>query len=403
MTFRTVLMLVKFQSERWNLTSQLEVYSNQKCVTGTSMQYVTDIAPIRAVDCPATGVPFLGAYKRNMPKLRRGLLTKRVTAPKAEKGVFILGREKSISRRLWEDARDFFKKYENNKTRQIYSFAYRKYIDYCRSIHNAKSKEECAAHIDDYIQHLKRKGVTASTLHTYLASICAYHGVSMKAYDKPKRYTSEYRRGRIDNGKKKRNDSDLDNPKYKRLVEFQKHVGLRRNEIRKLKGSDFVFDESGNPCILVRKGKGGKRQLQRLLPCDVEFIKSYFDGSENPVFTTEEMTNKLPLHYLRAKFAQRCYTYFLVLAENPETMAKLEEEVRARWNKYNINQKMGKPKHLPNRLIEGYYFLRGKPRQFAIENGMPIRYNRLAILSTSLFALSHFRNDVTIASYLLVV
>ena len=62
-------MLVKFQSERWNLTSQLEVYSNQKCVTGTSMQYVTDIAPIRAVDCPATGVPFLGAYKRNMPKI----------------------------------------------------------------------------------------------------------------------------------------------------------------------------------------------------------------------------------------------------------------------------------------------------------------------------------------------
>ena len=335
--------------------------------------------------------------------MRRGLFTNEAGSLMPNKGCDYMGREKTVSRRLFEDARSFFKKYENNKTRQIYTFAYRKYIDYCRQYHNSKSKEECAEHIDDYIKYLKEKGVTASTLHTYLASICVYHGVSMRAYDKPRRYTSEYRRGRIDNGKQRRNDNTLDNPKYKRLVEFQKCVGLRRNEIRKLKGSDFVFDESGNPCILVRKGKGGKRQLQRLLPCDVEFIKSYFDGSENPVFTTEEMTNKLPLHYLRAKFAQRCYTYFLELAENTETRAKLEEEVRDRWNKYNINQKTGKPKHLPKRLIEGYYFLRGKPRQFAIENGMPIKYNRLAILSTSLFALSHYRNDVTLASYLLVI
>ena len=115
------------------------------------------------------------------------------------------------------------------------------------------------------------------------------------------------------------------------------------------------------------------------------------------------MTNKLPLHCLRAKFAQRCYAYFLALAENPETRVKLEQEVRARWNKYNINQKTGKPKHLPKRLIEGNYYLRGKPRQFAIDNGLPIKYNRLSILATSLFALSHFRNDVTITSYLLVV
>lgn len=319
------------------------------------------------------------------------------------KGCDYMGREKTVSRRLFEDARDFFKKYDNNKTRRIYTFAYRKYIDYCRQYHNAKSKEECAEHIEDYIAHLKEKGVTASTLHTYLASICVYHGVSMRSYDKPKRYTSEYKRGRIDNGKTKRSDNNLDNPKYERLVEFQRRVGLRRNEIKKLRGCDFVMDESSNPCVFVRRGKGGKKQYQRLLPCDVEYIKAYFDGSDNPVFTKEEMENQLPLHYLRAKFAQRCYAYYSELAENPKTRVKLEQEVRARWNKYNINQKTGKPKHLPKRLIEGYYYLRGKPRQFAIDNGLPVKYDRLGILATSLFALSHFRNDVTLASYILVV
>jgi len=66
-------------------------------------------------------------------------------------------------------------------------------------------------------------------------------------------------------------------------------------------------------------------------------------------------------------------------------------------------QKAGKLKHLPKKLIEGYYYLRGKPRQFAIENGLPIKYEKLALLSCSLFSLSHFRNSVTVASYMLVL
>ena len=166
---------------------------------------------------------------------------------------------------------------------------------------------------------------------------------------------------------------------------------------------DYVYDESGNACVLVRKGKGGKRQLQRILPQDVDFVKSYFDGTDNNVFSTDELKNKLSLHYLRAKFAQRSYDYYLQLAKNPHSREKLEREVRARWDKYNINQKTRKPKYLPKRLINGNYHLRGKSRQFAIKNNLPTCYNKLALLATSMFSLSHFRNDVTLASYLLVL
>lgn len=313
-----------------------------------------------------------------------------------------MGRSKTISRKLYEDARDFFKRYENNKTRQIYTFAYRKFIDYCRKEHNAKSKEECFECINPYIKYLKQKGVSASTLHTYLASICTYQNVSMSNYEKPRRHTSEYSRGRLDNGKKIRSDSTLSNPKYSRLVELQKRIGLRRAEIARLRGCDLVYDESGNLCVSL-KGKGGKKQLQRILPGDEAFVRNYFDGSGNPIFTKEEMRNKLPLHYLRAKFAQRSYNYYLGLTKNPETRAKLERELRARWNKYNINPRTGKPKHLPNRLIHGNYYLRGKTRQFALDAELPIKYNRLALLCCSVFSLSHWRNDVSIASYLLVI
>ena len=312
-------------------------------------------------------------------------------------------REKNISRKLSDDARVFFKKYENNRTRRTYTLSYRRFINFCRAEYNVKNKEECEQHVQDYINHLKNKGYTASTIHTYLASICMYHGLTMQDYKKPHRYTSEYKRGRTENGKAKRKDSDLDNPEYRRLVEFQKRVGIRRAELKHLRGNDFAYDESGNFCVLVRRGKGGKQQFQCVLPKDVEFVKSYFDGSDNLIFSEEEMKNKLTLHYLRAKHAQECYEYYLELTQNPEKRKKLEEEVGARWNKCNINPKTGKPKYLSKRLIEGDYFLRGKPREFAIKNNLPIRYNKLALLSTSILHLSHFRNDVTVLSYLLVV
>lgn len=65
-----------------------------------------------------------------------------------------------------------------------------------------------------------------------------------------------------------------------RLWDFTCCVGIRRAEYAALHGSDLVYDESGYLCVLIRKGKGGKRQLQRIpLGCE-QFIKQYFNGKE---------------------------------------------------------------------------------------------------------------------------
>lgn len=60
--------------------------------------------------------------------------------------------------------------------------------------------------------------------------------------------------------------------------------------MKRLTGQDFAIDESGYPCVVVKRGKGGKYQLQRILEKDVDFVKSYFEsvGSEERVF--EETT-----------------------------------------------------------------------------------------------------------------
>ena len=87
--------------------------------------------------------------------------------------------KKSISRKLRDESNIFFSGYENNVTRSSFIRNYARFIEYCRKEHNCKTKEECKEQIFKYIDYLKEKGYTASTIHTYLAPVGLYHGVSL--------------------------------------------------------------------------------------------------------------------------------------------------------------------------------------------------------------------------------
>lgn len=320
-----------------------------------------------------------------------------------------MGRNKTASQIMFADAKKFFTrdKYTNNITRRNFLTWYRKYINYCRQYHDCKTKDECKKYIQEYINHLEKHGYTASTIHSYLAPITLYHGYSLKDFKKPVRYTSEYSKSRSFTDKIERFDEDLNNPpaKYIRSVEFAKRVGCRRNDLYHICGGDLVKDEAGNYAIRLTHSKGGKYQEQRIWREDYEFIKTYFDGvpEGQPIFKREEISPRISYHYLRAQNAKRAYYKYLEMIKDPAGKAKLEKEIRARWNRLNISKKTGKPKPFHDRILEGDYVLRGKTRAFAIKNGLPVRYNRMAVLATSIFMLSHWREDVTICSYLLVI
>ena len=150
--------------------------------------------------------------------------------------------------------------------------------------------------------------------------------------------------------------------KYFLSVEFQKRVGIRRAELCKLCRDDFVIDESGYPCVRVKRGKGGKMQLQRILPDDIEFVKEYFDGTENRVFSSEEMKNKIDYHHMRAVQAVRAYRYYSEkICLEPGYQKKLETEIIKRWNCYNLD-KNGKPKRFDKSEI---YRLTASAEQFS--------------------------------------
>ena len=292
------------------------------------------------------------------------------------------------------------------KTENQYKKHALKYAEWAKATYGCKTLEDCKAHIQDYANFLTANGKTPSTTHTYLAGICRVLDVPLENITKPIRIVAENTRSRSTKAVDTRKDAGRE--ASPRLYDFASIVGIRRAEYLHLTPEDLVEDDFGNPCVLVRKGKGGKRQLQRILPDELPAIKAVFDNPATPehLFSKSEMNNKIDLHHLRALRAQQMYRYYLDKIKNtPGYREQLIAEIRHTWEHDDEARKENgyKAKRWSDMKVTGNYILRGNNRKLAKKHGLPVEYDRLALLSVSIFHLSHWRHDVTVANYLLAV
>ena len=277
---------------------------------------------------------------------------------------------------------------------------------WCKERYKCKTVNECKKHIQDYSDYLRTSGKSASTIHTYLAGVCRVMDVPLDTINKPIRVVAHNTRSRGAKPVDERRDAGRE--ASPRLYDFASIVGIRRKEYLHLTPDDLVLDDFGHPCVLVRKGKGGKRQLQRILPEELPAIKAVFDNSadENHLFSKDEMNNKIDLHHLRALRAQKMYRYYLDRIENKTGYrAQLINEIRHVWEHDDEARKENgyRAKRWSDMKVTGQYILRGNNRKLAKKHGLPLQYDRLALLAVSIFHLSHWRHDVTVANYLLAV
>ena len=281
-----------------------------------------------------------------------------------------------------------------------------KFASWCKEQYGCRMLEECSTHIQDYADFLVAQEKSPSTIHTYLAGICRICGVPLADIQKPIRVVAENTRSRGMKAVDSRSDSGRE--ASPRLYDFARIVGIRRAEYLHLAPDDLVTDDFGNWCILVKKGKGGKRQMQRILPEELEKVKAVFDNPATleHLFSKREMNNKIDLHHLRALRAQKMYRYYLDRIEN-ETgyRAQLINEIRHVWEQDDEARKNNgyRAKRWSDMKVTGNYVLRGNNRKLAQRHGLPLQYDRLALLAVSIFHLSHWRHDVTVANYLLAV
>ncbi|HFI0121153.1 TPA: hypothetical protein ACGPB3_001976 [Streptococcus suis] len=300
----------------------------------------------------------------------------------------------------------------NNTSRTSYKRSATRFSKWAKENNIKKISEISEEVLQQYHDDLKNdpKQYTAATIHTYLAPIAKAAGINLNRIKKQKRTSDKIVRGRQQEANSQGKRQEL-NSLFSRLIQFQKVIGIRRNELKKLTGSDLIEDEYGNCYVLVKRGKGGKEQMQYILPNDIELVKQTFAGiGENePVFTDEEMKNQINLHGLRAQHARDSYFYYLnIIQQNPKIKQALKNLLITRWEEGHQklkNESQSKYEKQRRNFIydlrDELYILRGTNKSKALASGMPIAYNRLALMAVSVLNLSHWRLSVTVTNYIL--
>ena len=306
---------------------------------------------------------------------------------------------------------------QNNLTGTAYKKRIKEFADWAKEHGYKRTGDITKEVVQEYEKHLENnpKRYAPATIHTYLSPVCSAAGVRMEEIRKPRRAAGKITRGRdhdaagtkvVKNVQGKRQEED---PRYARLMTLQKAVGIRRAELGKLKGADFV--RRGNSWyVRVRNGKGGKEQFQLVLPEDVPAVKAVFKGvaADQKVFSREEMANKINLHGIRATHAKDCYHHYADMIEkHPEVAEKLRSTLLSRWDEGHERLKNSNPKawkaqreKFVRDMDDRPYLLRGDNLRKAEALGIPTAYNRLALMCVSVFHLSHWRLDVTTTNYL---
>lgn len=275
---------------------------------------------------------------------------------------------------------------------------------------NGLTKEQVLANPKEYLQtytdHLIEKGLSKSTIHTYIAAPCKALHIPMQHISKPERSADDISRSR--GGGNPQGQREMQDSRFERLVAFQEVTGLRRAELKDLKGEDLRIKD-GKMYVVAQQGKGGKEQWQRILPRDAEVVQRTFDGikKDQHVFSDSEMKNKIDLHGLRAAHAKECYDYYMDrIKQDPAYREQLREEVQQYFrdhHSHNGELDARAYERFCNDMNknEGVYQMRGKTRELAEEHERPTEYDRVALMAVSVEHLAHWRLDVTVVNYLM--
>lgn len=277
-----------------------------------------------------------------------------------------------------------------------------------------------------FVSWMQSQGYAAGTIHTYTAGACMGLGISMSgltrtgtAMDKSK-----------STGQSARAAAAREKASNASVVRFQEMVGGRRAALERLTGSDLVRDGSGHLCVRFARDKGGKTQYQVIAPEHEAEVSAYFrgKGASERIFSGG-IDRNIDLHGIRAEHARAEYARYERMASTPTGRAELREQLWARFydskignnaylqakSRYEAAKSAGnsakareykaamskKEAAFRREMSDKPYILRGDNRAAAELRGRQTEYDRLALCATSVFALSHWRNEVTVKHYMI--
>ena len=302
----------------------------------------------------------------------------------------------------------------NEVTLKQYKVAINRFSAWAKCTHHVRLASDVTdptVLVQEYADHLLRDGYAPDTIHSYLAPVASGFGLSLSEIKKPKRSASGITKTRKADANAQ-GRRELYAEENRRLTTAARAIGIRRAELAALTGDCLVQDADGSLSVRVRRGKGGRLQMQRILPQDSLVVTALFEGvgPRQRVFTRAELNNKIALHGLRRLHAQEAYDYYMGEIRKGNRQ-KLINELKANFLTYHAQ----KPGPAGARRFaaqyarfcadlekgRGRYRLRGQNLVRAERANRPVIYDRVALMATSVFHLAHWRNDVTARNYMI--
>lgn len=185
--------------------------------------------------------------------------------------------------------------------------------------HGCKHLAECKPYLREYYEDMCARNISARTIHTRVYALCSVLGTPYKellGVDKlPARCRTDITRSRDIGGSADRYHAQ--HHKDARLL--ARACGARRGGLLGLCSDDLKADAQGNLRVHLRE-KGGKERDALVLPQYADRVREVFSrygdgagavtGGKRRLLPLQALPKDMPLHYLRAQYAQDLYHYF---------------------------------------------------------------------------------------------
>ncbi len=175
------------------------------------------------------------------------------------------------------------------------------FVQYCKTNHRCKTLDDCRPYIAEWID--SRRHLSVYTLKLDISAVAKLYGVSAPelGIKTPSRTMDKITRSR---GERKM-DRHFSEKRNADLITFAKSTGLRRNEMKYIKGTDLQ-NIDGKWYISVTVGsKGGKPRLAPVIGDVDKVIEMMTAAGENRVF--DKIHSAADIHSYRADYASEYY------------------------------------------------------------------------------------------------
>lgn len=196
------------------------------------------------------------------------------------------------------------------KTRETYQGPILHFVSWARDTYGIKDLADLDPRADElvsrYLELRLQAGKSPSTLKTERSALCLFFsdGTIAQNVPLPERRRQDITRSRRPVAK----DKKFQPANWQPLLKFEKAVGLRENELRRILVKE-IREVNSELTAFVSRGKGGKKRPVPVLPGREQDVLSVI-ADRNP---TERVFPRLPdteVQDLRREYAQKLYLYY---------------------------------------------------------------------------------------------